>query len=71
MAWIHAVKPSVQQTLASLGYEENSDARRNHPGRTLLILWKKNPEITFTIPLKASNPNIEITGETGCLAIER
>jgi hypothetical protein len=71
MAWIDAVEPSFQQTLVSLGYEKNSDASRNHPGWTLLILRKKNPEITFTVLLKASNPNIEITGETGCLAIEQ
>ncbi|MEV8630461.1 hypothetical protein AB0395_02280 [Streptosporangium sp. NPDC051023] len=69
-AWIGAVKPSIHHTLISLGYEKNSGASQESPDRVILVLGKKNPGITFTILLQTSQPNIQVTGKTECLAEE-
>lgn len=62
--------PAMRIALRGMGYEPDASASSaNHSGRSIGVLRKKDPGITFTVLVNASSPNIQITGKTECLPV--
>ncbi|WP_248960587.1 hypothetical protein [Sphaerisporangium perillae] len=60
--------PPLRVTLRGMGYEPDDSASSvNQSGRSIGVLRKKVPGITFTVIVQSSLPNIEIIGKTDCL----
>ncbi|WP_326821216.1 hypothetical protein [Streptosporangium sp. NBC_01756] len=60
----------LQSNLVGLGYEIDRSASWARPGRSSVVLHKKDPGITFILLIQDSAPNIEIIGKTDCLPSE-
>lgn len=61
----------LQDELKKIGYEVDRDASWAQPGRSVVILRKQDPGITFIVLVQASQPNVEVIGKTDCLYARR
>jgi hypothetical protein len=60
--------PPLRIALRGLGYEADASATTaNASGRSIGVLRKKDPGITFTVIVRSAPPNVEIIGKTDCL----
>ncbi|WP_433255048.1 hypothetical protein ACQPYK_13960 [Streptosporangium sp. CA-135522] len=57
----------LRDELQRAGYELDRGASWVEPGRSIAILRKKDPGITFIVLVQGSQPNVEIVGKTDCL----
>ncbi|MFF0246607.1 hypothetical protein ACWEU6_28140 [Streptosporangium sandarakinum] len=61
----------LRDRLKEIGYTIDRNSSWAQPGRSVLILRKQDPGITFIVLVQTSQPNVEIIGKTDCLPAPR
>ncbi|GAB2484254.1 hypothetical protein GCM10027187_59730 [Streptosporangium sandarakinum] len=61
----------LRDKLKEIGYTIDRNSSWAQPGRSVSILRKQDPGITFIVLVQTSQPNVEIIGKTDCLPAPR
>ncbi|MDH2430134.1 hypothetical protein [Sphaerisporangium sp. TRM90804] len=61
-----AVVSALATELHTMGYQE-AEGPGARFGVKVSVMRKDSLDITFTVALRADRPNVEITGQTGCM----